>query len=118
MNAYQAEDNAERTARANHIMTLAHSLLRGDYDDTLADLLADLMHWSDNTGADFHAALARATQNYCEEADQPAPSVTIHISGGAVQDVAKFATAIKVIIDDDDNRRATPPGELYFPDVH
>ncbi|MGE5512902.1 MAG: hypothetical protein ACM31O_16815 [Bacteroidota bacterium] len=35
-----------------------------DYEDSLGDLLCDLMHWSDARGFDFEAALERARAHY------------------------------------------------------
>lgn len=35
-----------------------------DYEDSLGDLLTDLMHWANVRGSDFDAALARARSHY------------------------------------------------------
>ena len=35
-----------------------------DYEDSLGDLLCDLMHWSDRNNFDFEAALCRARGHY------------------------------------------------------
>jgi hypothetical protein len=35
-----------------------------DQEDAITDLLADLMHWADRNGCDFHAALERARLHY------------------------------------------------------
>jgi hypothetical protein len=35
-----------------------------DAEDSLGDLLADLMHWSDRNNYDFDAALSRARGHY------------------------------------------------------
>jgi hypothetical protein len=35
-----------------------------DFEDALADLLCDLMHWSDRNNFDFDAALDRARFHY------------------------------------------------------
>lgn len=35
-----------------------------DYEDSLGDLLSDLMHWSDRNNFDFEAALCRARAHY------------------------------------------------------
>ncbi len=35
-----------------------------DYEDSLGDLLSDLMHWSDRNNFDFEAALCRARGHY------------------------------------------------------
>jgi hypothetical protein len=37
-----------------------HNITGTDYDNALADLLCDLMHWSDRNDFDFSAALSRA----------------------------------------------------------
>jgi hypothetical protein len=39
-----------------------------DYEDSLGDLLGDLMHWSDRNNFDFEAALFRARGHYRAEA--------------------------------------------------
>jgi hypothetical protein len=38
-----------------------------DFQDSLGDLLCDLMHWSDRAGFDFQIALDRAHAHYTEE---------------------------------------------------
>ena len=38
-----------------------------DYEDSLGDLLGDLMHWSDRNNFDFDAALCRARGHYAVE---------------------------------------------------
>ena len=38
-----------------------------DFEDSLGDLLCDLMHWADHQGFDFEAALFRARGHYAEE---------------------------------------------------
>ena len=38
-----------------------------DYEDSLGDLLGDLMHWSDRNNFDFEAALCRARGHYAAE---------------------------------------------------
>lgn len=71
MNAYQTEDNASRIARADHVVNLAHRLQGGDCEDALTDLLCDLMHWSENTGARFWDALEAARLHYVAESENP-----------------------------------------------
>jgi hypothetical protein len=44
-----------------------------DYEDSLGDLIADLMHWADAQNFDFEAALDRARHHYeAEQAGEPA----------------------------------------------
>jgi hypothetical protein len=38
-----------------------------DFEDSLGDLLADLMHWCDRQSFDFNLALDRARDHYLEE---------------------------------------------------
>jgi hypothetical protein len=38
-----------------------------DLEDSLCDLLADLMHWADQCKFDFTAALDRASEHYAVE---------------------------------------------------
>ena len=41
-----------------------------DYEDSLGDLLCDLMHWANTRNFDFDAALDRARCHYEEERDE------------------------------------------------
>jgi len=41
-----------------------------DFEDSLGDLLCDLMHWSDRNGIDFNTMLERAQDHYREETGQ------------------------------------------------
>ena len=43
-----------------------------DHEDSLADLLCDLMHWADTHKFDFEAALFRAECHYREERTEAA----------------------------------------------
>ena len=57
-------DRAEYAAAAlRHFQCTTGS----DYDDSLTDLLGDLMHWSDRNGVDFSAELERARGHYGAE---------------------------------------------------
>lgn len=42
-----------------------------DLEDSLGDLLCDLMHWSDRNNFDFEAALCRAQGHYESETTNP-----------------------------------------------
>ena len=56
--------NDKRTAwAANALATFVHET-GTDEEDSLGDLLADLMHWSDRNNYDFEAALDRARGDY------------------------------------------------------
>jgi hypothetical protein len=41
-----------------------------DWEDSLGDLLCDLMHFADANNFDFKAAVVRASNNYIEELDE------------------------------------------------
>jgi alpha-L-fucosidase len=41
-----------------------------DFEDSLGDLLGDLMHWADARDFDFDAALDRARHHYAKERDE------------------------------------------------
>lgn len=56
--------NDERAEWAAASLRHFQCVTGADYDDALADLLADLMHWSDRNGSDFDATLSRARMNY------------------------------------------------------
>jgi hypothetical protein len=53
---------------------------RCEPEETLGDLLCDLMHWADRNGEDFAGRLEGALQNYeAETAPEPSP---LYISRG------------------------------------
>jgi len=55
-----------------------------DHDESLGDLLCDLMHWADATNFDFDAALDRARHNYQAERDEESSTTCLP---EAVQDL-------------------------------
>jgi hypothetical protein len=55
-----------------------------DHDESLGDLLCDLMHWADATNFDFDAALDRARGNYEAELAEESPTACLP---EAVQDL-------------------------------
>jgi hypothetical protein len=61
--------NDERAACADAALNTFRGCTRTDVEDALADLLADLLHWSDRNDEDFDAALARARLNYRAETE-------------------------------------------------
>jgi hypothetical protein len=48
-----------------------------DYDDSVTDLLGDLMHWCDRNGVDFGDELARARRHYHAETDGKGAAITL-----------------------------------------
>jgi hypothetical protein len=52
--------NARRAGRAQSALTRFMQDTGADREDSLSDLLADLMHWAQRNSFDFAAALARA----------------------------------------------------------
>jgi hypothetical protein len=57
-------DNETRASRFDKVVAIY-----GDdaLDSNLIDLLTDAMHWCDQTGRDFHIALAQACRHYIHE---------------------------------------------------
>lgn len=56
--------NDKRAAWAGIAMDAFTNEVGTDFEDSLCDLLCDLMHWADRRGFDFSAELARATTHY------------------------------------------------------
>jgi hypothetical protein len=52
--------NVDRASWANKAVLAFMAETGTDYDDSLGDLLCDLMHWTDSAQFDFEAALCRA----------------------------------------------------------
>jgi hypothetical protein len=64
---------AERAASADAALMAYMSRTSCDCDDCLADLLRDLMHWSDQAGVSFAFEFRKAGFDYCVAvADQEA----------------------------------------------
>ena len=61
------EMNDQRAAWAAAALFHFRTCCRTDYEDALADLLCDLMHWADRANFDFDAALFRARFHYDAE---------------------------------------------------
>jgi hypothetical protein len=59
--------NANRTEWAGRALEHFRSLTGTDREDSLGDLLCDLMHWSDASNFDFDAALCRARSHHGAE---------------------------------------------------
>jgi len=56
--------NGDRTEWAAAALRQFQCATGCDYEDSLGDLLSDLMHWSDRNNFDFEAALCRARGHY------------------------------------------------------
>lgn len=52
---------------ASCALLVYRELMGTDDQDTLADLLTDLMHWADANACDFAAELERGRRNYTHE---------------------------------------------------
>jgi hypothetical protein len=72
MNGRRAERAAKAVAafRAEVSCDTHEFLVRAEYEDSLGNLLADLMHWADRNDFNFKAALDRAQWHYLLEADK------------------------------------------------
>jgi hypothetical protein len=60
--------NATRADRADKALRVYRRDSRCDFEDSLGDLLCDLMHWADANKFDFEAALFRAQSHHEAEA--------------------------------------------------
>lgn len=65
MQVRNVDANVIRAVRANRILT--RSCMGDDLATSLVDLLADVMHWCDLSGENFHIALAQACRHYIHE---------------------------------------------------
>jgi len=65
--------NNERAAWADHALRAFMAETGTDLEDSLCDLLCDLMHLSDRVPFDFEAALIHAKDLYLAETGQPGP---------------------------------------------
>lgn len=63
-----ASISAERAASADAALRAYMSRTHCDCDDCLADLLRDLMHWSEKTRINFAEALRRSHFEYAVQA--------------------------------------------------
>jgi hypothetical protein len=59
--------NLDRAAWADRAIITFITETGCDHEDSLGDLLADLMHWADVRNFDFEAALSRARDHYRAE---------------------------------------------------
>jgi hypothetical protein len=59
--------NAERADWANEALKLFMARTGCDCEDSLADLLCDLMHWADMAGLSFADEMHRARYHYAAE---------------------------------------------------
>ena len=62
-----APTNAGRAASADAAIFAYMSRTRCDCEESLGDLLCDLMHWADKCRFDFAAELYRARRHYAAE---------------------------------------------------
>jgi hypothetical protein len=65
--------SGDRSAWAGSALATFIQVTGTDLEDAMADLLADLMHWSDRNNYDFDAALDRARHHYEAETDGEPP---------------------------------------------
>ena len=59
--------NANRARWAAIVLAEFQRQTGSDPQDAVSDLLADLMHWCDRSGQEFHDELCRALHHYEEE---------------------------------------------------
>ena len=62
-----APTNSARAQWADEAVRVFMTRTACDLEDSLCDLLADLMHWADKCNFDFEAALYRACDHYVAE---------------------------------------------------
>jgi len=80
--------NRERAQWADKALTTFRHVTGCDHEDSLGDLLGDLMHWADRNNFDFEAALIRAQGHYqaeCAEEAGPAAGDLLTALEQAVQ---------------------------------
>jgi hypothetical protein len=71
-----------------------------DHEESLGDLLCDLMHWADTRNFDFDAALDRARHNYQEERDEESSTSSLPEAIHDLIDALERQTeAARVVID-------------------
>ena len=76
--------NLDRANWADKVILAFREETYCDHEESLADLLCDLMHWADIRHFDFDAALDRARCNYQEERDEESATACLP---EAVQDL-------------------------------
>lgn len=59
--------NLQRAVWAEHAIIAFCKATGRDHEDSIGDLLCDLMHWATAAGFDFNAALDRARFHYDAE---------------------------------------------------
>jgi len=59
--------NEYRAEWARQALDAFQDITQSDHEDSLSDLLCDLMHYADKWKIDFELELARARDNYFEE---------------------------------------------------
>jgi hypothetical protein len=62
-----APTNSARAQRADEAVRVYMTRTACDLEDSLGDLLCDLMHWADKCDFDFAASLDRAGYHYAAE---------------------------------------------------
>lgn len=62
--------NFDRAAWADKAISAFRAETGTDHEDSLGDLLTDLMHWADRAGFDFDLALERARGHYEAETSE------------------------------------------------
>lgn len=62
--------NADRVGWAQEALVAFMNATRCDFEDSLGDLLCDLMHWADANQFDFEAALFRARFHHEAEIEE------------------------------------------------
>jgi hypothetical protein len=67
-----APTNAERASWADEALQAFIARTNCDCEDSLADLLCDLMHWADQAGLSFTRELGRARYHYAAEITEAA----------------------------------------------
>ena len=69
-NFLTSPSNFDRAAWADAALRVFRSETGCDHEDSLTDLLCDLMHWADMNDFDFDAALSMARYHYVAETEE------------------------------------------------
>jgi hypothetical protein len=92
--------NLERANWADKAVIAFREQTGCDYEDSLGDLLCDLMHWANARNFDFDAALDRARVIYEEERDEESSTACLPESVQALVDALEQQTeAARAVVD-------------------
>jgi len=104
MTDYTDVTNAKRASWANAAVSVFQELTGCDREDSLGDLLCDLMHWSEQHSFDFKLALDRAEGHFEEERTEE----EVIAFTAAAHDLAEALLDIKLLAQKHDDSGHSP----------